>query len=152
MDSLLPPSNKLLKRNEFKQNNLITLCDVHVRNFHTVKPRLWHTAKGEYDVIEIKIKPFTTPQLSSNNACSLSPFNTTSNIVGNGRTGYNILLRSLLEASFETFFAKMNVRQHTNKSVDIHVKFHFTAAPCKQKFCNVRRCLNLCSPATYQIP
>jgi hypothetical protein len=37
----------------------------------------------------------------------------------------------------------MNVRQNTNKSVGIHFKFQFTAVPCKQTFCNVRKCLKL---------
>jgi hypothetical protein len=53
------------------------------------------------------------------------------------------ILRCPLEALSESFFAKMTVRQHTNKSVSIHVKFQFTAVPCKQKFCNVRKCLKL---------
>ena len=68
----------------------------------------------------------------SNDAGWLSLFNFFSNTDGNGRTGDDILLRCPLEALFETFFAKMNVRQHTNKSVGIHVKFQFTVVLCKK--------------------
>jgi hypothetical protein len=80
--------------------------------------------------------------VSSNNAGSLSLFNIILNSEGNGRTVDNILLRCPLEALFETFFAKMNVHEHTNKSVGIHVKFQFTAVPCKQKFCMCENILN----------
>jgi hypothetical protein len=69
--------------------------------------------------------------VSSNNACSLSLFNSISNTEGNGRTGDNILLHCPVEALFEIFFTKKNVRRHTNKSVSIHVKIQFTVAPCK---------------------
>ena len=81
--------------------------------------------------------------VSSNNAGWLSLFNSISNTDGNGRNRDNILLRCPLEALFETFFAKMNVRQHTNKSVGIQVKVQFTVVSCKQTFSNVRKCLTL---------
>jgi len=79
----------------------------------------------------------------SNDAGWLSLLNCISNTDGNGRTGGNNLLCRPLEFLFETFFTKMNVRQHTNKSVGIQVKFQFTVVPCKQIFCNVRKCLTL---------
>ena len=72
--------------------------------------------------------------VSSESAGSLSLFCIISNTGGNGRTGDNILLRCPTETLFETFFAKMNVRQRTNKSVGIHVKYQFNVVPCKKKW------------------
>jgi len=79
----------------------------------------------------------------SNDAGWLSLFNCNSNTDGNGRSRENILVRCPLEALFETFFAKVNVRQYTNKSEGIQVMVQFTVVPCKQKFSNVRKCLTL---------
>jgi hypothetical protein len=75
----------------------------------------WHMAKGECDVICNKDKAIYDTSISSNSSGSLSLFNTTTNTVGNGCTGDNILLCCLLEALIETFFAKMNVRKHKNE-------------------------------------
>jgi hypothetical protein len=47
---------------------------------------------------------------SSNDIGSLSLFNVMSNTNRNERTGNNVLLRCPLEALFEIFYAKINVR------------------------------------------